>query len=140
MDIVVTIIRPPAIHIVAPPAPGLTNSRIIMLDPSAIGRKVSSSDRLPVGSSGITGGSCSDNSPIGISGGSRRAGRRNKVVLISRVPPLLECPPGRRHAPAARALTGFAGTATPRIRARGGDPSAERQWSNPRARSYLGRE
>src|SRR5260370_7059914 len=94
MDIVVTIIRPPAIHIVAPPAPGLTNSRIIMLDPSAIGRKVSSSDRLPVGSSGITGGSCRDNSPLRLSGGSRRGGRRTKGGLILLVPPLFPLPPG----------------------------------------------
>src|SRR5260370_14016943 len=100
MDIVVTIIRPPAIHIVAPPAPGLTNSRIIMLDPSAMGRKVSSSDRLPVGSSAITGGSCRDNPPVGISGRCRPGGRPDKVALIVAVPLLSgRLPPTRQGAP-----------------------------------------
>src|SRR5215470_1948738 len=83
MDMVVTIIRPPAIQVVAPPAPGVTNSRIMTLDPSAMGRKVSSRERLPDGSSGIAGGSCKDSSPAGICGGTRRAGRRNKMVLIA---------------------------------------------------------
>src|ERR1700722_1065453 len=85
MDIVATIIRPPAIHVSEPPDPGRTNSRIIMLDASDIGRKVSSRPRLPEGSSGITGGSCNDNSPLGISGGCRRAGRRNTIVLIGQI-------------------------------------------------------
>src|SRR5260370_41191001 len=86
MDMVVTTIRPPAIQGVDPPAPGLTNSRVIMLDPSAMGRKVSRSDRLPVGSSAITGGTWRGHTARAASGGCRLARRRGKVGLnVARV-------------------------------------------------------
>jgi hypothetical protein len=62
---------------------GLTKIRMVTLEPIAIGRYISRMPRFPVGASGRTGGSCRDSSPLGISGGDCRGGRRNSVVLTT---------------------------------------------------------
>jgi hypothetical protein len=85
MVIDVSAIRPAAIR----PRPGLdgeTKIRIVTLEPIAIGRYINNMPRFPVGASGRTGGSCRESSPLGISGGDCRGGRRNSVVLTTTGP------------------------------------------------------
>jgi hypothetical protein len=52
------------------------------LSAGAICSGLSNSPGLPAGSRGLVGGSCTESSPPGISGGSHRTGRRNTMVLI----------------------------------------------------------
>ncbi|GLY28935.1 hypothetical protein Kisp02_23000 [Kineosporia sp. NBRC 101731] len=99
----ITIITPAISPAAISPIPGRlgdTNNKIMTLEPSAIGRYMSSVPRLPVGASGRTGGSCRDSSPDGISGGDCRAGRRKRVVVMVKT----TCPGLRRFFSRARGI------------------------------------